>query len=74
MPGQKALAGVGSKEQRQHEHIKDNAEHSGRYGSRAKEVATRTITNSTKRKASESLPDLRQGDDCNHLVAQKTEK
>ncbi len=32
MPGRKHLRGVGSKEQRQYEHIKDSAENSGRYG------------------------------------------
>jgi len=35
--------GVGSKEQRQYEHIKESAERSGHYGSRAKEVAARTV-------------------------------
>ncbi len=35
MPGRKHLRGVGSKEPRQYEHIKDSAENSGRYGERA---------------------------------------
>jgi hypothetical protein len=37
------LRGVGSKEQRQYEHIKKSAQRSGRYGKRAKEVAARTV-------------------------------
>jgi hypothetical protein len=43
MPGKKHVAGVGSKEQRMYEHIKQSAEKSGRYGKRAKEVAARTV-------------------------------
>jgi hypothetical protein len=43
MPGDKHLRGVGSKEQREYELIKESAEKSGRYGSRAKEVAARTV-------------------------------
>jgi hypothetical protein len=43
MPGKKPLKGVGAKEQRQYEHIKESAEKSGRYGKRAKEVAARTV-------------------------------
>lgn len=43
MPGKKHLRGVSEKEQRQYEHIKESAEKSGRYGSRAKEVAARTV-------------------------------
>ena len=43
MPGKKHLQGVGPKEQRQYEHIKQSAEKSGRYGKRAKEVAARTV-------------------------------
>jgi hypothetical protein len=46
----KALGGVGSKEQRQYEQIKENAQRSGRYGSRAKEVAARTVMKQHKRK------------------------
>jgi hypothetical protein len=37
------LPGVGDKEQRQYEHIKEQAEKSGRYGDRAEEVAARTV-------------------------------
>jgi hypothetical protein len=43
VPGKKHLRGVGAKEQREYEHIKESAERSGRYGSRAKEVAARTV-------------------------------
>jgi hypothetical protein len=43
MPGGKTLKGVGAKEKRQYEHIKKSAQASGRYGSRAKEVAARTV-------------------------------
>jgi hypothetical protein len=43
MPGKKHVRGVGPKEQREYEHIKESAERSGRYGSRAKEVAARTV-------------------------------
>ena len=42
MPKGKHLQGVGAKEQRQYEHIKESAEKEGRYGSRAKEAA-RTV-------------------------------
>jgi len=50
MPGKKHLRGVGSKEQRQYEHIKKSAEQSGRYGRRAKEVAARTVMKEHKEK------------------------
>ncbi len=43
MPEKKHLKGVGKKEQRQYEHVKEEAEASGRYGKRAKEVAARTV-------------------------------
>ncbi len=43
MPGGKHLRGVSAKEQRMYEHIKNQAQKSGRYGSRAKEVAARTV-------------------------------
>ncbi len=42
MPKGKHLRGVGKKEQRMYEHIKESAEKNGRYGKRAKEVAART--------------------------------
>ena len=44
------VRGVGSKEQRQYEHIKKSAQRSGRYGKRAKEVAARTVMKEHKRK------------------------
>jgi len=37
------VRGVGAKEQREYEHIKESAEKSGRYGKRAEEVAARTV-------------------------------
>jgi hypothetical protein len=43
MPGKKPLRGVGNKEERMYEHIKQSAQKSGRYGNRAKEVAARTV-------------------------------
>lgn len=43
MPGKKHLRGVGAKEQKEYEHIKESAEKSGRYGGRAAEVAARTV-------------------------------
>jgi hypothetical protein len=43
MPGRQHVRGVGAKEQRQYEHIKDSAQKSGRYGKRAEEVAARTV-------------------------------
>lgn len=43
MPGKKYLGGVGTKEQGEYEHIKESAQRSGRYGSRAKEVVARTV-------------------------------
>jgi hypothetical protein len=50
MPGKKHLRGVGTKEQREYEHIKESAEQSGRYGGRAKEVAARTVMKRHKAK------------------------
>lgn len=50
MPRGKHLSGVGSKEQRQYEHIKASAQRSGRYGRRAKEVAARTVMKQHKSK------------------------
>ncbi|MGA2664563.1 MAG: hypothetical protein ABSF83_06450 [Nitrososphaerales archaeon] len=43
MPGKQHVRGVGAKEQREYEHIKESAEKSGRYGKRAAEVAARTV-------------------------------
>ena len=50
MPRGKHLPGVGAKEQRQYEHIRDSAEATGRYGNRAKEVAARTVLKQHKQK------------------------
>lgn len=36
MPEKKHLRGVGAKEQRQYEHMKEKAQKNGRYGTRAK--------------------------------------
>lgn len=46
----KHLRGVGAKEQRQYEHIKESAQKSGRYGRRAAEVAARTVMKEHKKK------------------------
>ena len=43
MPKRKHLRGVGAKEQRQYEHVKEEAQKEGRYSKRAKEVAARTV-------------------------------
>nr|BBH95927.1 hypothetical protein KTA_41260 [Thermogemmatispora argillosa] len=43
MPDKQPLKGVSEKEERQYEHIKEEAEKSGRYGKRAREVAARTV-------------------------------
>jgi hypothetical protein len=37
------VRGVGQKEQRMYEHIKEQAKKEGRYGGRAEEVAARTV-------------------------------
>jgi hypothetical protein len=50
VPEEKHLRGVGEKEQRQYEHIKEDAEKSGRYGKRAEEVAARTMMKQHKEK------------------------
>lgn len=50
MLGHKHLRGVSNKEQRMYEHILEDAEKSGRYGSRAKEIAARTVLKQHKRK------------------------
>jgi hypothetical protein len=54
MPGKEHLRGVGSKEQRQYEHIKQSAEKSGRYGGRTAEVAARTVMKQHKEKGHSS--------------------
>ena len=43
MPQKKHVRGVGEKEQRMYEHIKESAEKEGHYGKRAEEVAARTV-------------------------------
>jgi len=43
MPGKKHVEGVGAKEHRMYEHVLNDAQKSGRYGKRAKEVAARTV-------------------------------
>jgi len=43
MPWKKHVRGVGDKEQRMYEHIKESAKTEGRYGKRAEEVAARTV-------------------------------
>jgi hypothetical protein len=50
LPEKKHVRGVGQKEQRQYEHIKEDAQKSGRYGKRAKEVAARTVMKQHKEK------------------------
>jgi hypothetical protein len=50
LPEKKHLQGVSAKEQRQYEHIKEEAEKSGRYGKRAEEVAARTVLKQHKEK------------------------
>jgi hypothetical protein len=50
MPKGKHLRGVSEKEQREYEHIKESAQKSGRYGTRAKEVAARTVMKQHKEK------------------------
>ncbi len=49
MPKGKHLRGVGNKEQRMYEHIRQSAEKSGRYGERAEEVAARTVLKQHKK-------------------------
>ena len=52
MPKKQHVRGASSKEQRQYEHIKESAQKSGRYGSRAKEVAARTVNKQKRQKKS----------------------
>jgi hypothetical protein len=51
MPKGKHLRGVSDAEQRQYEHILEDAIKRGRYGSRAKEVAARTVLKRHKQHA-----------------------
>ena len=48
MTEKKHLRGVSEKEQRQYEHIKEEAEKEGRYRGREKEVAARTVSKEHK--------------------------
>jgi len=50
MPEKKHVRGVGEKEQRQYEHIKEEAEKEGRYRGREEEVAARTVLKQHKEK------------------------
>ncbi len=50
MPKRKHIKGVGTKEQRMYEHIKQSAQKQGRYGKRAEEVAARTVLKYHKKK------------------------
>jgi hypothetical protein len=50
MPERKHLRGVGEKEQRQYEHVKEEAQKESRYPGRAKEVAARTVMKQHKEK------------------------
>lgn len=54
MPDKEHVKGVGDKEQRQYEKVKEDAERSGRYGDRAEEVAARTVLKQHKRKGHET--------------------
>lgn len=51
MPGKEHVRGVGAKEQRMYEHIKESAQKEGRYGKRAEEVAARTVLKHHKQEA-----------------------
>lgn len=50
MPNRTHLRGVSPAEQRQYERILEEAEKTGRYGDRAKEVAARTVLKQHRRK------------------------
>ena len=50
MPEKNHLRGVSDKEQRQYEHIKEEAKKEGRYRGREKEVAARTVMKQHKEK------------------------
>jgi hypothetical protein len=50
MPGQKHVRGVGAKEQRMYEYIKEEAKKEGRYPGREEEVAARTVLKQHKQK------------------------
>jgi hypothetical protein len=50
MPDKNHLPGVSDKEQRQYEHIREEAKKEGRYRGREKEVAARTVMKQHKEK------------------------
>ena len=50
MPEKEHVRGVGEEEQRQYEHIKEEAEKEGRYPGREEEVAARTVLKQHKEK------------------------
>ena len=54
MPKKKHVRGASAKQQRQYEHIKEEAQKSGRYGKRAKEVAARTVNKMKAKKSKKS--------------------
>lgn len=49
MPGRKHLRGVGKKEQRMYEHIKESSKRRGKSSKRAKEIAARTVMKKHKK-------------------------
>ncbi len=53
MPKKEHVRGVGAKEQRQYEHIVQEAKKDGRYGRRAEEVAARTVLKQHKQESHE---------------------
>ena len=59
MPQKKHLRGVGGKEQRMYEHIKESAKKEGRYGKRAEEVAARTVMKHHKEEGHKKVPQAR---------------
>jgi hypothetical protein len=53
---EEAPSGVSDKEQRQYEHIKEEAEKEGRYRGRGKEVAARTVLKQHREKGHSKGP------------------
>ncbi len=56
MPEEKHLRGVGEKEQRRYEHIKQEAEKEGRSRGGEKEVAARTVLKQHREKGAQQRP------------------
>ena len=50
MPEKEHVRGVGEEEQRQYEHMKEEAEKEGRYPGREEEIAARTVLKQHKEK------------------------